>query len=287
MTYGTTESSRYLGEPVNLYLFRYGDQAAQIYAYTDAEEPIVLEGEGITYIPLPIDRGKIVASGSLDKATMTVSTPADSALAKLYLVYPPSGVTTLLMRQGHLTDPDAEFPVVWTGRVLSCTRKGSKAEFTCEPVTTQLRRNGLRRRYQFGCPHALYGPECRASKSAATTVVTVVTVSGTRVTLSPNWSDRAEKHAGGIAEWQLDDLSTEMRTIKRVENGGTVLLLSGPTRGLVAGMEIKAILGCNHKAGIAAQQDGDCGPLHDNILNFGGMPFIPLKNPISMTNMYY
>lgn len=285
MTFGPFESSRSLGEPVNLYLFDYGDQPTDFIAYTDAEEPIV--HAGVTYQPVPIDRGRINSSGTLDKSSLTINVAAQSRIADLYLIYPPSGVTTIIVRQGHVGDPDDQFLVVWTGRVMSCSRQGSQATLTCEPVTTSMRRNGLRRRWQYGCPHALYGPECKASKAAATTEVTVLSISGNSVALSPGWSSRPEKHLGGIFEWQRDDLSTEMRTIRRVSNGGTVLLLSGPPRGLRPGKLAKAILGCNHKSGVGPQPDGDCLPLHNNVLNFGGAPYIPFKNPIGMVNNYY
>jgi hypothetical protein len=38
------------------------------------------------------------------------------------------------------------------------------------------------------------------------------------------------------------------------------------------------VLGCNHQA--YAEEGGDCQPLHDNIVNYGGDRWIPLKNPI-------
>jgi hypothetical protein len=218
-----------------------------------------------------------------------VTTPHDSELAALYLIYPPSYVTTLVMYQGHVNDEDKDFRVAWSGKVLSCARKGSKAEFTCEPVSTAMRRNGLRRRYQFGCPHALYGDDCRASKVRATTVVTVEAVAASRVTVPAGWAGQSmsSKYVQGLAEWTSPAGTREVRTILRAENGGRTFLLGGSTRGLVVGGTIALIWGCNHKAGIAAQPDGDCAPLHDNILNFGGQPWIPFKNPIGLVNTFY
>jgi hypothetical protein len=287
MTFSARESSRYLGEPINLYLFRYGGLDAEVFAYTDAEVPVVYGG--VTYNPLPIDRGKITSSGSLDKANVDVTTPFDTDLARLYLSRPPSSITTLIMRQGHINDPDQDYKVTWTGKVISCARKGSKAVFTCLPVSTSLLRNGLRRRYQFGCGHALFGPDCRASKAAATTAVVVTGISGVRLTMTSGWvsSGLAPKYTGGLVEWVPDGFSRETRTIIRVENAGAVLVLDTAPRGLLIGMSVDAILGCNHKAGVSSQPDGDCGPLHDNVLNFGGCMWIPLKNPIGLTNSYY
>lgn len=292
MSFGNYEGSRFSGEPVNLYHFKYGENDNEFYAYTDAEQPITHPSTGpesVIYAPIPIDRGKITSSGSLDKSNMKISTPYDCALADLYLSYPPSYVTSLIMYQGHVSDADQDFKVVWSGRVMSCARRGSQAEFTCEPISTSLRRNGLRRRYQFGCPHVLYGDDCRADKARATASVTVQSVSGSRITVASDWADiaRAAKYVQGLAEWIATSGGREIRTILRAENGGRTFLLSGSPRGLVAGSALDLVLGCNHKAGIPAQPDGDCAPLHDNILNFGGQPYIPFKSPIGFVNNFY
>lgn len=287
MTIASHESSRFSGEPVNLYFFQYGVAPTEYHAYTDAEQPV--EHSGVTYRPLPIDRGKISASGSLDKANVPVTTPHDCELARLYLTYPPSRPTSLIMFQGHVNDADQQFKVVWTGTVISCARKGSRAEFTCQPISVSLRRNGLRRRYQYGCPHVLYGEDCMANKDIATRTVVAEWISGSRITLAAGWSDiaRAAKYQQGLAEWATAAGTREVRTILRVENAGRTFLLSAPPRGLVTGASLDLVLGCNHKSGTDAQPDGDCGPLHMNILNFGGQERIPLKNPIGLVNNFY
>ncbi len=293
MSFAEYETSRFSGQPINLYFFVYGDQPKNYYAYADAETAITFgtdaAGDPVTYQPIPIDRGKLTSSGTLDKANVTVTTPHNTDLANLYLIYPPSGVTTLVMYQGHVDDDDMEFKVVWSGRVISCARKGSKAEFTCEPISTSLRRNGLRRRYQFGCPLVLYGADCRASKADATVVTEAVALTNTRVTLPAAWPGQAQasKYLQGIVEWRGPTGALEVRTILRVENGGRTLLLGGTTRGLSVGSAISVILGCNHKSGTDAQPDGDCGPLHHNILNFGGQERIPFNNPIGLVNQFY
>lgn len=297
MTFAAKETSRAAGEPINLYKFVYGDLDFQVFGYTDAEQPVAVtdvDDVTVTFQPAPVDRTKLTASGSLDKSKVTVTLPQNCDLAALYLSYPPSSVTQLIMYQGHASDPDAEFKVVWTGKVLGCTRKGSKAEFTCEPVSTSMRRNGLRRRYQYGCPLVLYGigpRQCNANKAAATQATTVASVSKNRITLPAGWNGEraADKFVGGLAEWTTDDGAAEIRTVLRLEDAGLTILVAGDTRGLSPGHAVSVVLGCNHLAGLPdVQIDGDCGPLHDNILNFGGQPWIPLKNPLAFgVNQYY
>ena len=157
MSYGAIEESRKLGAPAELFLFRYGTDPGAVYAYTDVEE-MVTHG-AVDYNPVKIKRGGISASGSLDKSRMTVTVPIDSEIAELFRIYPPGTVVTLTIRGGHLSDPDAEYPVIWVGRVLSSARgksENTEVELTCEPANTSLRRTGLRRNYQYSCPHVIY-----------------------------------------------------------------------------------------------------------------------------------
>src|SRR5690606_18205385 len=106
---------------VSLYFFRYGP-ATSVVGYTDAEQPISFDaGDGageITYEPVPIQHGEIVASGGLDKAGFGVRMPHDIALAGRLLGYPPDRVVNLVIRQGHVEDVDGQFLAVWIGRVL-------------------------------------------------------------------------------------------------------------------------------------------------------------------------
>lgn len=278
------EDSRALGEPVDLYLFVYGPGASDHYAYTDAETEVVFDS--ITYSPIPIMREGIKSSGTLDKSAINITTDGGAAIAELFRVYPPTQVVTLIIRQGHLNDVDAEFLVIWTGRVLSCKRIHSEAELTCEPVATSMKRNGLRRHWQYSCPHALYmgnaSGGCRASKVAATEATTVAAISGGTITLPEGWNGARDKlkFQRGMVEWTNAAGATESRTILRVNATTNVLDISGLIRDLAVDDPINVILGCSN-------QLDDCGDLHDNINDFGGQWLIPTKNPIGTYNNYY
>jgi hypothetical protein len=287
VTYADLEKSRTKSRPVSLYFFRYGPEATTYFAYTDALQPVkhtfdLAVGE-VEFQPIPIDRGAITASGTLDKTTLDVTTRVDTPLAELFLYYPPSDVVRLTIFQGHVDSPD--YRVAWAGRVLSCSRTDNEASFSCEPVDTSLRRPGLRRNYQYGCPHVLYGPACKASRPAATITRTAASVSGPLVAFAPDWetTGKRDKYIGGIAEWVADGGRRERRTIIRFTNSAyDTMVLSGPALGLVAGVAVDLSLGCNHKAELT----DDCHALHNNIKNYGGQPWIPTKNPIGIVNNF-
>lgn len=276
MTFGTVESSRNQGQPFHLYKFKFGPTSADELYYTNVASEIVFLTK--TFVPLAITHGEIVSSGSLDKAGLPITLPEDATLAELFASEPPSFVVTVTIWQGHIGD--ADYKVCWAGRVLGGEFSDNKLELNCEPVISSLRRTGLTRDYQYHCPLVLYGTRCRASRVAATRTAAVSSLDGPLVTLPNNWAptDLKAKHAGGIAEWVNDAGRTERRTIISVT--GNVLKLSSFPTDLAAADTLTVVLGCSHLM-------DDCRDVHDNILNFGGQPEIPLKNPIGFTNNYY
>jgi len=251
--------------------------SAQHYTYTDWTRAFT--HRGVVYQPVPIRCGSVNASGKLDKSMFEVRLPRTAAIVELFTAYPPSQPITLTVRQGHVNDSDDQFMVVWSGRVLSSRRDDNEIIFACEPTSSSLRRPGLRRTYQIGCPHVLYGPGCFTPKVPQ--VSTVVSLSGLDVTLAPGWngSNPVGKFAQGLIEWDTPEGTREIRRILRVV--GNTLSVSGLLRGLSVSGPVTAYLGCAHNT-------GDCLALHDNIKNYGGCPTIPPKNPLAGgTNNFY
>lgn len=288
MTYSTYEGSVEDGGPIQLYRFVYGTEAGEYLAYTNSTEEIGVDHGGsiglINYQPIPIQRGNIVSNGTLDKSSVKISLDVGTDLAELFRVYPPSSVVTLTIYEGHLDDPDGEFIVVWAGRIIAASREGSALNLSGEPVSTQLKRTGLRRHYQYGCPHALYRGLCGANKAAATVASTVTAIDGTVVTLAGGWNGAftAAKFVRGTLEWTPAGESTRTRTILRVS--GNDISLSGVVPDLAVSDAVDVVLGCNHRA--FAADGGDCEGLHNTLVTYGGQPWIPTKNVVNK-NPYY
>lgn len=289
MTFTLLETSRRRGKPTNLYLFIFGgeegDSPTPLYfGYTDAEQEVT--HNGFVYEPVPVLRERIVSSGTLDKSALPVRLPRDIEFAERFRVYPPPQVVTLIIRQGHLSDlPTPQFLVCWTGRVLSVGREGDECIIVGEPISSSMRRPGLRRHFQIGCPHVLYSQGegmCNANEAAATVTATVASTSGTSVTLTAGWEGAftPSKFTEGMFKWLNDDDQTEIRKILSVS--GNTLALGGLLRDLAPAMSVSVVLGCNHRKD--ETDSGDCLPLHNNIHNYGGCDWIPLKNPIGFGN---
>jgi hypothetical protein len=143
MAYSDYEESVEAGQPVQLFLFRYGSDPLEYLAYTDHDEELTVSS--ITYAPVAVSREDIEADGTLDRASLKIRMDVGTDLAELFRVYPPSSVVTLVIAEGHIGDPDEQFLVTWAGRVVSASRDHSELLLTGEPVTTSMRRPGLRR----------------------------------------------------------------------------------------------------------------------------------------------
>jgi hypothetical protein len=65
---------------------------------------------------------------------------------------------------------------------------------------------------------------------------------------------------------------------------GDVLTLAGLPTNLAVTDPVDIVLGCNRKP--FASSGGDCQALHNNLPNFGGQPWIPLKGIVN-TNPFY
>ena len=280
MSFDASAKSLDRGEPVELYLFRWGTEEGAYLAVTNASQPIPNTEQGpsgspvqVVYQPQPITRAAYKVSGKVERSKMDIRVAVDSEISRLFLEYPPSSIVTVIVRQLHLNDPEREALAVWNGRVLTSGRAGRETVLSCDNTTISLKRVGLRRKYQYGCPLVLYGQKCKASKADATYTATVAALSRDSMTLVPGWNgdlDPAD-FSGGIFEWQ-SEIGQEIRPIRRVTSSGALQFV-GSLRGLEVGSTVKVILGCNH-------QMSDCRRLHNNILNYGGQAWIPTKNPI-------
>lgn len=289
MAFELFESSRERGEPINLFKFTTGPRPQDVIPYTDAEHDIVvIEGDGldavtITYKAMPIQRTAYTMSGrSEDNTSLGVDVPRYSEIAELFRVYPPSYVVGLILYQGHANDPDKDYLAVWTGRVLSCKFEGLSSRLTCESTSTSMQRPGLRRNYQYACPHVLYGPLCRAAK-VPRDLVCVSKPNAAQVIASFDGllGEADEKFIGGTLEWETEEGRREVRNIRDVGRVGDNLLLNigGSNIYLPVGAPMVMLLGCRHDL-------GDCVDTFNNILNYGGQPWIPLKNPIGITGPF-
>lgn len=279
MSYNNIEKSVDLGAPVTLFEFIYGQTTGDAYRYSTTVDEVTLAGRA--WRPHNLTHSDIVSTGKLDKAELTVTARPDIDVAALFLSSPPSQPVMLNIWRGHsltATSGWDEFVRVWVGRVLSCQWAEDKVQFKCEPVATSAKRVGLRRHYQYGCPHVLYGRACGVSELANTTQIRVIAVaSQLQLTIAATGAGGpamvASELVGGIFTLQLLDGRQARRTIvsAAVSGGGIALRLMSSLPELAVGSYGAATRGCQHT--FAACKT------FNNTSNYGGCPSIPTKDP--------
>lgn len=268
MSYGSREASARDGAPVELYEFAWGAVAPR--RYTSAAADVVLGGE--TYAAASLQRGNIEASAEKARNDLEITCARDFPIAELFRVAPPSDVIAVTVRRQHAGD--GEMAIIWQGRVLNCEWSGAQATLNCEPVSSSLKRTGLRRRYQRQCPHVLYGPGCGVDRGAHSKATTVTSSAGLVLNVA---ALDAKPYAGGFVEWTTPDGAIERRFIRSF--AGLALTLTQAFQGIAAGAAVVVSPGCTHTRAM-------CAGTYANLPNYGGFPFVPQKNPFDGTPVY-
>ena len=272
MTFDAIESSDEGGAPVTLFKFTHGTQS---YLYTNHTREIT--HDSLTYTPVTIKPGKLTSSGDMSKNQLKIDIDWSTELAQLMRGIPPSKEIAVVLMDGHLSDPDNEYIVSWSGLVLGSSRTASKVTLTCDSVTAAIRGLGLSRDWMLTCPYVLYDEYCAASEVAATTVTAPLSVVGNVLTLPVGWRGATDisKYLHGMVRW-TGGRGSEVRRIISVD-AGEVIKIRGAIVDIAVGQTIDVMLGCN-------RQIDDCDTLHSDIVNFGGQPNIPTDNPTNQND---
>ena len=271
MTYSDLEFSGQSGQPILLYQFVIGDTAFCLTNYEEAQT----WGEK-TWVPSAISHGDIAQSPEMNKDNLTFDLPRTESLAQEFLGYSPDAVVSVTVFRKHCDDPEGI--VYWRGRVATSVTDGERVSLDCESVFTSLRRPGLRARYQRACRHSLYGIGCRLNKDDFALGGTPTAAIRNVVTVPEAASSPDGYYRGGMLAFN---------GIYRMVTGhsGSQLTLSRPIQSLLislnegAGNETVQIYpGCDHSR-------ATCDSKFNNLNNYGGFPWIPLKNPFKMTSL--
>lgn len=277
MAFGAFMQSRQKASLSTLYLFMVG---SSYYALTDCDRPITHGGR--IFMPAAIKHGDIVASGSLDNSNLEVTTHRRLPVAQLFSGYPPTTIITLDIMKINRDDPDQQTVRVWFGEVKSAKFEKSEVKLSCEPAATRLQNPGMRRHFQIGCSHILFGTKCRVPRLNYRQEATVSTIVSRRITLAGGWNTKAiptGMFLNGYVEWAgSPNVQHDARPIIRVYDE-TTLLLGGIPLNVEAGSRVYIYPGCNHQA-------SHCAGYYNNIENFGGFPNIPFSNPVGVVDNF-
>lgn len=233
-----------------LYEFNRGGSA---WYYTNGLDSITFGGH--TYSPEIISYGRINITEEVYKSPITISISTSSAVVvDLVNTFNPYSCTLRIWRDDSLW---------WAGRVVLHSIKSSNTELQCESIYSSVKRIGVRNKFERLCRYNLYSTDCGVDKSLYAVINAEVTVVSGRDLTIPGV-------AGTDATYKLGMIlfgGKYTTVLKRVSDVFTVTNQIGISNG----DHVTIYRGCNHTT-------DDCLNQFDNIINFGGFPFLPPSN---------
>lgn len=255
------------------------------YRFTSATRDISYGGYLYTAIPTARSESGVTQSGNTKE--MTVILPVDHAFARRYFASPPSVVQLTIRRQ---LAPSGDTETLFEGDIesVSVDDNGTEATFRCE---AKLGRGLLRViptvTAERECVHMVYDTMCKIDREGTnpdgkpyklTTTVLYVNGRDVRIDLSsipadytyrPDWLVNGELlHVASGERMAIADQKDANPGISTV----TVISMQATLYGLKVGDTVDVFAGCFWNTTICRGRFG-------NMLNYGGLPQLPIKNP--------
>jgi uncharacterized phage protein (TIGR02218 family) len=243
-----------------LYEFRVG--TSFIYRTTSSNTAITYNN--FVYEPSPVLRTNITQGADPLRAPITITFPKSNEFAYNYVGYSPDFSSTVTILRGEIGG--STWNVVYKGRIGESIANNNFVELSCESIYTAIQRDGLQARYEYTCRHLLYSSQCGANPTSFSAAGTVSNISGTTLTVTAASSQANGYYAGGI----IRDSFNNQRYI--LSHTGSSLVINRAWVDLAIGTAVTITAGCD-------RSQTTCLNKFNNIANFGGFPWIPIKNP--------
>lgn len=267
MTFDAQETSREDSQALELYTFVFG---AETFRFTSYNEDI--SWGGLAYTATQISRSETQNSVEDAINQLTVTMTLDNAVAQKFISNVPGDVGSVLVLRANANDVAEESIVIFDGFVASVKFDGElQAQVLCNPTTNVFQRAGPRMTYQGICNHVLYDARCKIARSSFTFTGTVSGVTGSVITVNGVSGQGANWAAGGFV--QAPTAAPEDKRMILAQSGDNLTLLL-PFSITVLGTQVDVLAGCDHSL-------GTCNTKFSNVINYGGFPYVPRKNPFN------
>ncbi len=263
MTFLARETSVESGQPVEIYHFSIG---ATNYRYTSAEDEIIFGGN--TYYPRQITRTDPQQSTDERRQQIEITIPTTDDVALLFIGVVPGEKMSLTVTRFHRDDVEAY--VLWSGKILGAnyTEQGTKCTLRGVTVEAALSRPIPHFKYQGLCNNMLFDGNCKVVKASFKYTGTVQAISGNTVTVL----GLSSKGVGWAVGGYISASDLDFRLV--LSQDGDVLTLMLPFFADPTGLTVDVYAGCSHNR-------TDCEDKFNNIINYGGFPFVPRVNPFA------
>ena len=265
MSFVAQETSVEAGQPIELYDFRLGTDA-----YLWTSNPVAVTYNSLTYEPMEVEREALQFSSDTRAEALKISVPASTPLVRRYINSVPGQRATMTIVRVHRNDGANQLVQMFKGvaQTVGFTLNGLKAEIAVVPITAELANSIPRFAFSGVCNHVLYDGACTIAQSLFRYQDVVTGVAGDSITVQ----GLSVKGSGWATGGYIALSSGEFRQILD-HTGDTIrVLLPFPTTPL--GQTVEVFAGCDHSI-------NTCSSKFNNVPNFGGFAWVPLRNPFS------
>lgn len=265
-SFGDLQSSTESSRPLEIYKITL---SGQTFRYTSAEDDVVVDGD--TYDALP----GLSREGRAQKRTdLKITVPASNSLAMLYVSVSPAAKASIWVWQLE-RDEVPTFntkTLVFKGKIqnVAFTDDGTNAIFLAQSIEVAASQTIPRRSYMPICEHLLYGAGCGVDPSGFNIVGACTAASGRVITITGANGQPDGYYQGGYA---TPTGVADPRQI--VSHVGNQITLQFPFAADPTGGDVQIFAGCDH------DPFGDCATKFDNVIENGGHPFVPNRNPFT------
>lgn len=256
------DTSYTAGKPVEMYKI---EQGSSFRYFTTHAKPVSIVNQ--VYTPKNIVRDEVETSDDSFKGGLTLTLPRTDPFAVELIGQSLEIPMVVTLFRGHLDGTSAtNVSVYWKGRVVTTKAQNNEVKIDCESVFTSLKRAGLRARYEKTCRHEVFDGGCKLNEANYRKVATISSINVMDVVLSGEAANIGYYTGGMII---FPDGST--RLILKHETQGKITM-SRPHPGGQPGQRVTLLPGCDHSI-------ATCKAKFNNYINYGGWPYIPIKNP--------
>jgi uncharacterized phage protein (TIGR02218 family) len=254
---------------LELYTFT---MSTSTWRYTNALMPATYNQQ--SYTAVPITRSAIIATADIEKAQITVTVPLTLPLLDVFRPFAPLQRVWLTIVRTQRNA--ANGATIWSGALANVESGQHTATLTIQNRFAAQANNGLRQKWQKPCPRVLYSTGCGVSRAAYRVNGTLTAANGRTIRAAAFALRPDGTFTGGYIEW----VSSGITFVAFItgHSGEALSLLTSPS--LAVGTVVSAYPGCDHSTGA-----NGCARFN-NLPNYGGQPYIPLKNPFGNNKIY-
>ncbi len=274
MTFDTTEKSVESGKPLEYYKFDFGTES---FNRTSHDEDVTFQG--VLYTGTQLSHTPVKSSNEDEVNAVDITLPTSDVMAQKFTNIIPGKRILVDIFKTHRSEIGGteESYVTFRGYIASVRFVGSvECVFKCKPFSDIFRQTGPRYMYSILCNHTHYDARCKVDRSLFQFDGTVTAISSDVITVNGATAKGADFFEGGFAELPAG-AGDDFRLIVQ-QTGDDMRLLLPFADTSILNKTVRLFAGCKRDL-------TTCNVKFSNEINFGGSPYVPPKNPFTISEL--